>query len=150
MKNKLGDFFNYRNFRWMYLKLRRAFKNNKIRLPKKMSEPEKIAVSLFIGLMSDPESKLYYDIQSAECYIKSFDSTIYIFLEARNMKTINTVVGYDIQLQDETEQYLSEKFRLELNKRRMLFKKEALEKVDHSLHKTFDRIIKHTKNQNQK
>ena len=66
------------------------------------------------------------------------------------MKTINTVVGYDIQLQDETEQYLSEKFRLELNKRRMLFKKEALEKVDHSLHKTFDRIIKHTKNQNQK
>ena len=61
-------------------------------------------------------------------------------------QTINTVVGYDIPLQSETEQYLSEKFRLELNKRRMTFKKEALEKVDHSLHKTFDKVIK---NQNQ-
>jgi hypothetical protein len=114
-----------------------------------MSEAEKIAVSLFVRLMKDPESKLYYDIQSAECYIKSYDGTIYIFLEDRNMKTINTVVGYDIQLQPETEHYLNEKFRFELNKRRILFKKEALEKVDHSLHKTFDKIIKNT-NQNPK
>jgi hypothetical protein len=148
MENKLV-FFKYRNLRWMYLKIRRSFSTNKINLPKKMSESEQIAVSLFIKLMKDPESKLYYDIQSAECYIKSYDGTIYIFLEDRNMKTINTVVGYDIQLQPETEHYLNEKFRFELNKRRILFKKEALEKVDHSLHKTFDKIIENA-NQNPK
>lgn len=119
---------------------------NKVKLPKKMNEAEKIAVSLFMKLIKDPESKLYYDIASSECYIKSSDSTIYIFLESRNMKTINTVVGYDIPLQADTEQYLSEKFRIELNKRRMIFKQEALEKIDHSLHKTFDRVIK-TQNQ---
>lgn len=121
--------------------LRLTSTKRKVRLPRKLSDTEKIAVSLFMRLIQDPESKLYYDIHTQECYVKSGDSTIYLFLEDRNLKAINTVVGYDIPLQSESEYYLSEKFRLELNKRRMIFKKEAMDKVDHSLHKTFDKII---------
>ncbi len=121
--------------------LRLTSTKRKVRLPRKLSDSERIAVSVFMRLIQDPESKLYYDIHTQECYVKSGDSTIYLFLEDRNLKAINTVVGYDIPLQSESEYYLSEKFRLELNKRRMVFKKEAMDKVDHSLHKTFDKII---------
>jgi hypothetical protein len=113
----------------------------RVKLPKKMSEAERIGVSLFLKLMREADSKLYYDIQTQECFIKSGDGTIYLFLEPRNLKAINTVVGYDIPLQNDSEIFLSEKFRRELNRRRTTFKKEALEKVDHSLHKTFDKIL---------
>lgn len=131
-----------RGARWLYLKARSTFRSAKrCKLPSKMGDSEKIGVSLFMKLMLDPESKLHYDVKTAECYIKSQDGSIYLFLENRNLKAINTVVGYDIPLQQETEIYLSEKFIKEMNNRKNTFKREALAKVDHSLQKTFGKII---------
>ena len=147
MKNKfVSDFLKAINRRRWFTRIvisviKVMRHRDRIKLPRKMSEAEKIGVSLFIRLLRDSESKMYYDIKSQECYIKSSDSTVYIFLESLNLKVINTVVGYDIHLQAETENYLSFKFIDELNKRRLAFKKEAMEKVDHSLQKTFDRFI---------
>jgi hypothetical protein len=137
-----------RLMRRLWLRWLRFFSHKeKVKLPKKMTEAEKIGVSLFLKLMREADSKLYYDIQTQECFIKSGDGTIYLFLEPSNLKAINTVVGYDIPLQHQSETFLSEKFRSELNRRRTAFKKEALEKVDHSLHKTFDKIL-YRKNEN--
>ena len=70
MKNKIMDSLSGRNIRWLWLKFRRSLNPNKIKLPKKMSEAEKIAVSLFMKLIKDPESKLYYDISTSECFTK--------------------------------------------------------------------------------
>jgi hypothetical protein len=124
------------------IKILRTLKTKKkVKLPRKMSDAEKIAVGVFMRLIQDTESKLYYDIHSQECYVKSPDGSIYLFLEERNLKAINTIIGYDIPLQLESEQYLAEKFVSELNKRRVAFKQEAMEKVDYSLHKTFDKIL---------
>ena len=112
------------------------FSNNRIKYPSKMSESEKVATSIFVSTLLNPESKLYYDIQSRECYLRTGDGSLFIFLESRNVKIINSVYGYDVHISSELENYLSERFIREMNKRRSAFKQEALDKVEHSLENT--------------
>jgi len=126
-----------------YIRLKNArffTKSNQVRLPKDMEELEKMGVAIFLNLLKEENCKLYYDIKSSESYIKSEDETLFVFLEDRNLKIINTVFGYDIRIKPEIETYLSKKFEKELYKRRTQFKKEATAKVDYSLHKTFQKL----------
>lgn len=125
----------------IWIKTRQGVKSNKrSKYPKKVNNQEKVGAEIFIKVLHDPDSKLYYDLQSHECYLRSSDSTLYLFLESGNLKVINSVYGYDIRLSNPMEIYLSERFRHEMTKRRHLFKKEALSKVKHSLDKTLDKI----------
>jgi len=105
-----------------------------------MSESEETAKDIFMFLLVRSETKLYYDLKSAECYIRSEDCSVYIFLEERNIKIINSVYGYDVSISIELEAYLSRKFEQELYKRRQTFKAEALSKVEHSLENTFQSL----------
>jgi hypothetical protein len=105
-----------------------------------LGNSEKIACEIFMTLLTDPTTKLYYDIITAECYMTNLDRSIYIFLESRNMKIINTVYGYDTYIQMQTEIYLSDRFRKELTKRRKQFKDEAMKKVEHSLMNTLEKL----------
>ena len=126
---------------FLKLKVTRLFwPKKRLKLPKKMEDTEKTGVTIFIKLLLDPDTKLYYDIKSTECYLKSIDETLFVFLEDRNLKIINSVFGYDIHIQQDTEAYLLEKFSNELYKRRMQFKNDAMKKVDYSLNKTIETL----------
>lgn len=130
-----------RKRRWIKLKIGSTLNTEKKpRYPEKMSESEKVACSIFMKLMLEPTSKLYYDIQTAECFVSDIEKTIFIFLESGNMKIINTVYGYDTFIQRQTEIYLSYRFKRELTKRRGQFKAEAMQKVEHSLHNTLEKL----------
>lgn len=135
--SKKGKFLHY-----IRLKVRKFFSSKyTARLPKNITESERVGVAIFINLLSQSGSDLYYDIETSECYIKSEDNSLFLFLEKGNLKVINSIFGYDVAVHDETEGYLTEKFKKELNKRRLQFKNEALQKVDHSLHKTFEKLV---------
>jgi hypothetical protein len=135
--SKKGKFLYY-----VKLRLRKFFSSKYVpRLSKNITESERVGVAIFINLLSQQSSELYYDIETSECYIKSEDNSLFLFLEKGNLKVINSIFGYDVAVHEETEGYLTEKFKKELNKRRLQFKNEALEKVDHSLHKTFEKLI---------
>lgn len=108
--------------------------------PKKMAHAEETACQIFTSVLRNRGSKLYYDIHTQECYLRSEDAAIYVFLEAENVKIINSVFGYDVNISNELEGYLLEKFIREMTIRRKSFKMEALSKVNHSLDQTLDRV----------
>jgi hypothetical protein len=138
-----------------FLKLKRLFKLNvgklkraawaaqeKPRRPKNMCYSELSALTIYMRILRLPETKLYYDIKTQECFLKSEEYQLYLFLEERNLKIINSVFGYDVRVSPELEAYMADRFVHEMAIRRSAFKAEALSKVDHSLELTVDRVLK--------
>lgn len=123
-----------------FFKIIRGFKERKVKRPKVLLESEETACEIFLTILHNKDSKLYYDIQTQECYISSGDKTLFVFLESNNVKIINSVFGYDVHIRGELESYLLEKFISEMGKRRNAFKKEVLSKINHSLDSTLTRI----------
>jgi hypothetical protein len=144
-KLMFGDTNIKRKIKWFWLYTKSKMKgSDKVRLPKNMVPAEKTAYSIFMKLLLDPTSKLYYDLHTSECYIRSEDSTLYIFLEANNIKVINSVYGYDVPIGRDLEAYLTERFRREMAIRRSKFKAEALKKIEHSLETTLEKLKQKT------
>jgi hypothetical protein len=127
-------------------KLKRAIwtVRDKPRRPKNMCNAELSALTIYMRILRLPETKLYYDIKTQECYLKSEEYQLYLFLEERNIKIINSVFGYDVRLTQELEAYMSDRFVHEMAIRRSAFKAEALNKVDHSLELTVERVLKNS------
>ncbi len=122
--------------------LKSAKNERKIQRPKKLTHQEDTAMQIFLEILHDKESKLYYDIATHECYISSPDKKIYIFLESRNIKIINSVFGYDVHIRAALEHYMLEKFIREMAIRRNAFKNEVLSRINHSLDSTLEKIKK--------
>lgn len=135
--------FKYKNkiYRYFYVKMSRAFKNNdRSRYPKSVTDKERTVSDIFIKILHDPTTELSYDISTKECRMKNERESLWIFLEPGNVKVINSVYGYDRRISAELEYYLEERFRHENHKRGAVMKAEALSKVDYSLNKTLDKI----------
>lgn len=139
--NKLKMSKLKRTVKVLYLRfLRNLSSERKVTRPKKMTESENKACEIFLTVLHDKDSKLYYDIKTQECYISSSDKTIFVFLESNNIKIINSVFGYDVHIKSNLENYLLEKFIREMGIRRNAFKKEVLSKINHSLDSTLIRM----------
>lgn len=139
--NKLKMSKLKRTVKVLYLRfLRNLSSERKVTRPKKMTESENKACEIFLTVLHDKDSKIYYDIKTQECYISSSDKTIFVFLESNNIKIINSVFGYDVHIKSNLENYLLEKFIREMGIRRNAFKKEVLSKINHSLDSTLNRM----------
>jgi hypothetical protein len=101
----------------------------------KMTQSEEQATRIWTKVVHQVDSDLMYNPQTHEAYAQweSPGGTIYLFLEAGNLRVINTVVGYDIRLSARVEQWCSSIFTREVSKRRNKFRKGAESKVIHSL-----------------
>lgn len=108
--------------------------------PARLTEQQETATTIFLRVLHRPETKLYYDITTSECFLRYEPANIYLFLEPGNLKIINSVYGYDVSITSELDYYLSERFRKEMNIRRAAFKTEALSKVKHSLNSTLNSL----------
>ena len=132
-----------RTVKVLYLRLiRNLSSERKVTKPKKLTESENKACEIFLTVLHDKDSKLYYDIKTQECYISSSDKTIFVFLESSNIKIINSVFGYDVHIKSDLENYLLEKFIREMGIRRNSFKNEVLSKINHSLDSTLSKMKK--------
>ena len=131
-----------RRFSVTYMRVFRSFggKEKNLKRPKNLTEAENTACEIFLTVLHNKDSKLYYDIQTQECYISSGDKTVFVFLESCNVKIINSVFGYDVHVRQDLEGYLLEKFIREMSIRRNAFKKEVLSKINHSLDSTLMKI----------
>lgn len=137
--------FKYKNrlYRWLYVKIASKIRTkDRCRFPKDITDKERTVYEIFIKVLHDPDTKLYYDTLTMECSMKSEKQSLWVFLESRNVKVINSTFGYDRIISPKLECYLSDRFRQENTKRRTLMKEEALSKVEHSLTKTRDKLIK--------
>lgn len=125
----------------IYVISKKSFKGDKrAKYPKVMTEKEKTVASIFLTILHEPETVLYYNPETYECYLQSDVHKISMFLEPQNVTVINSIYGYDTKISQKLEVYLSERFKHETSKRRNIFKKEILAKVEHSLINTLDKI----------
>ena len=138
-----------RRFKWIYTKLRRIFKigdkREKAKRPTNLDDSQSMAVDITVKTILNPNSTFDYDPLTHECYIEGASGDLYIFIEARNIKIINTVFGYDIPISIPVENYVTSVFRRELTKRRIKFKKAALDKIEFSLQKALNKINRELK-----
>lgn len=138
-----------KRFKISTLKFFRNITNDdkKIKKPKKLTPQENYAISIWSMLLHSKDSEIFYNPENHECYVEynGDGGPIYIFLESRNMRIINTVVVYDIRLGLDTEQWCSKIFNREVNKRRTNFKNDSIQKVNNSLEKLHERLFKKIK-----
>ena len=123
-----------------YIKFLRLIRNRSS-LPKDMTESETKAVKIFLKMLKDKSSDLYYNPKNSECFIKNSENELYIILEyGNNMKIINSVFGYDIQINDRVKSYIFGRFLDETSNRRQEFKETLVSKVQNSLSKTLESL----------
>lgn len=150
-KVKRNNLYKFKRFFFkIYISFKKLIRSRegsdqRVKMPKNLDESQNIAIAISIKTILDPGSNLNYDPKSHECYIRNEVGDIYIFIENRNIKVINTVFGYDIPIPLEAEIYVTSVFKRELAKRRFKFKKAALDKVEFSLQKALDKINKEIK-----
>jgi len=114
--------------------------DGRAKYPKSITDKEKTISSIFLKILHDSNTEMYYNPETYECYLRSVKYNIYIFLESNNVTVINSVYGYEVKISQRLERYLSERFKHETAKRRNNFKEEAMKKVEHSLNITLDNI----------
>jgi hypothetical protein len=112
--------------------------NNVPYLPKNMTASEKMIVEITKNIILDPDTELEYDPDTYECYI--VNGHFYIFIEARVVKVINSVFGYDVHISSQVEMYLTNEFKKEKSRRIKHFKNNVESKVDNSLSLILDEI----------
>ena len=132
--------YNWTRFkrRWVVFwgNMKSAARNDlRIKRPTKVSLEEEQAMRIWTRVVHQKDSDLMYNPQTHDAYAQwdSPSGTVYLFLEAGNMRVINTVVGYDIRLSNAVEQWCAALFTREVAKRRARFRRRAESKVLHSL-----------------
>lgn len=116
--------------------LRRYFGQNlKVRRPLGMTAETDTALRIWSRVVNAEDSELLYNPVTQECYAEWVDvnNPVYLFLESGRLRIVNTVIGYDVFLKQAEEDWCTECFKREVNRRRSEFKMIALGKVMHSL-----------------
>lgn len=109
--------------------------NLKVRRPTNMAPEVDTALRIWTRVVHEEDSELLYNPVTQECYAEWVDvnNPVYLFLESGRLRIVNTVIGYDVHLKQGEEDWCTECFKREVNRRRSEFKKIALGKVMHSL-----------------
>lgn len=116
--------------------MRRYFGHSlKVRRPKGLAPEVDTALRIWTRVVHEEDSELLYNPVTQECYAEWVDSSnpVYLFLESGRLRIVNTVIGYDVHLKQAEEDWCTECFKREVNRRRSEFKRIALGKVMHSL-----------------
>jgi len=115
---------------------RRYFGQNlKVRRPLCMSAETDTALRIWLRVINAEDSELLYNPVTQECYAEWVDvnNPVYLFLESGRLRIVDTVICYDVFLKQGEEDWCTECFKREVNRRRSEFKMIALGKVMHSL-----------------
>ena len=116
--------------------MRRYFGHSlKVRRPVGLAPEVDTALRIWTRVVHEEDSELLYNPVTQECYAEWVDSNnpVYLFLESGRLRIVNTVIGYDVHLKQAEEDWCTECFKREVNRRRSEFKRIALGKVMHSL-----------------
>lgn len=146
MKNLLTYHWPRFKRRWIvfWANISQSSRNDMRAKRPKMTQSEEQAARIWSKVVHQPESDLMYNPQTHEAYARwdSPGGTVYLFLEAENLRVINTVVGYDIRISAKVEHWCNSVFSREVAKRRNKFRQQAESKVVHSLDSLESRLDK--------
>jgi hypothetical protein len=125
---------------WLFFAKASQTRDARIKKPKKLIKDEARAIEIWESICHYTDTVLEYNPKIEECYAEWADDEhpVYVFLEARKLRIVNSIIGYDVELSPHSHQWCTQVFYRELHKRRSNKKAEALDRVVHSL----DTLIK--------
>jgi hypothetical protein len=106
----------------------------------KMTEAEKVCLSICRSMISHTESKFLIAPISMKRYIKNDLLGLFIILEDRNISVTNHVYHYDVKLSQREWDRICNMYDLKTEKLRESYEEEIMQQIKHSLTKIKDKI----------
>lgn len=107
---------------------------------KKVSETEKICVSICRNLISNSNSKFLLAPVSGKRYIKNSDLELFVILDDKHISITNHIYHYDVSVQDRNWFRLINMYDLKVESIRIEYENEIMSQIENSLSKIQQKV----------
>lgn len=139
MLKKLKKYINRMSKR-LYVKWIQWNREGKTKEQKKVSETEKICVSICRNLIMNSESKFLMAPVSGKRYIKNSDLNLFVILDDRHISITNHIYHYDVSIQDRNWFRLINMYDLKVESIRIEYENEIMSQIENSLSKIQQKV----------
>lgn len=139
MLKKIKKYFN-RMAKRLYVKWMQWNREGKTKEQKKISETEKICISICRNLITNPNSKFLLAPVSGKRYIKNSDLELFVILNDRNISITNHIYHYDVVVQDRNWFRLINMYDLKVESIRLEYENEIMSQIENSLNKIQQKV----------
>jgi len=106
----------------------------------KISETQKMSMSITRTLITHPDSKFLLAPLSGKRYIKNSDKGVFIILDRGTISLTNHVYHYDVVINDRNWERLTKMYDGKVETIRQEYEDQIMSQIEHSLHKIKDKI----------
>jgi hypothetical protein len=139
MFDKLKKYFKRLSKR-LYVKWLQWNREGKTKEQKKITETEKICVSICRNLISNSNSKFLLAPVSGKRYIKNSELDLFVILDDRHISITNHIYHYDVTVQDRNWLRLISMYDLKVESIRIEYENEIMSQIENSLTKIQQKI----------
>lgn len=129
-----------RFFKRLYVKWVQWNRSSKSEEQKKVSETEKICVSICRNLITNKDSKFLMAPVSGKRYIKNSDLDLFVILDDRHISITNHIYHYDVAIQDRNWFRLVNMYDLKVESIRIEYENEIMSQIENSLSKIQQKV----------
>ena len=108
---------------------------------KKISETEKICISICRNLITNPNSKFLLAPVSGKRYIKNTELELFVILNDRNISITNHIYHYDVTIEDINWFRLINMYDAKVETIRQEYENEIMSQIENSLTKIQNKVI---------
>lgn len=124
----------------LYVKWIQWNREGKTKEQKKVSETEKICVSICRNLITNSESKFLMAPVSGKRYIKNSDLNLFVILDDRHISITNHIYHYDVSIQDRNWFRLINMYDLKVESIRIEYENDIMSQIENSLSKIQQKV----------
>jgi hypothetical protein len=115
-------------------------RNNSSEENQKISETQKMSMSITRSLITHPDSKFLLAPLSGKRYIKNSEKGLFIILDRGTISLTNHVYHYDVIINDRNWERLTKMYDGKVETIRQEYEDQIMSQIEHSLHKIKDKI----------
>ena len=139
MFNKIKKYFTRLSKR-LYVKWLLWNRRQKTAEQKKISESEKICMSICRGLITNPNSKFLLAPVSGKRYIKNSELELFVILNDKNISITNHIYHYDVTVEDNNWFRLINMYDAKVETIRQEYENEIMSQIENSLTKIQNKV----------
>ncbi len=124
----------------IYVKWVQWNRDSKTKEQKRISESEKICVSICRNLISNTNSKFLLAPVSGKRYIKNSDLELFVILDNMNISITNHIYHYDVTIEDRNWYRLINMYDSKVESIRLEYEKEIMSQIENSLSKIQEKV----------
>jgi hypothetical protein len=115
-------------------------RNNSSEENQKISETQKMSMSITRSLITHPDSKFLIAPLSGKRYIKNSEKGLFIILDRGTISLTNHVYHYDVVINNRNWERLTKMYDGKVETIRQEYEDQIMSQIEHSLHKIKDKI----------